>query len=273
MIKSCTIIYFSPTGTTKKVVKIIADDVAKHLPIHSEPNKGIPYRELDITNPIKDLKETDFTFGKDDFVIIGIPVYSGRVPKLAKKALLSLRGNHTPAALIATFGNRHYDDSLLELKTLVESHGFLVVAAGAFVTEHTVVQKFGAGRPNDEDIRKIHQFANHLANKLHSWNPSNHSDLSIKGNPTYRRYKSIPITPHTIRSQCVTCGACAKQCPAKAISMEHPQKTDRKKCVTCMRCVRRCPQKARSLHKYEEFIAEKSIAKLCRDYKYPEIFI
>lgn len=255
MIESCNIVYFSPTNTTKNVVKMIANNLSEHI------------KEYDITSNVYNL-----SFGKDDFVIIGIPVYSGRVPELAKKKILSMRGNRTPIALVATFGNRHYDDSLLELKTLAQANGFLVIAAAAFVTEHSVVQKFGTGRPNTEDIKAIQKFTELLASKLKTWDISSHIDLNVKGNLNYRKYQSIPIKPHTT-SSCVKCGVCAKMCPANAIPPNSPQKTDKSKCVTCMRCIRSCPNNARCFYRIQKFMAEKSLAKLCLEYKYPEIFI
>lgn len=255
MIENCNIIYFSPTNTTKNITKMIAGNLSEHS------------KEYDITNT-----EHNLSFGKDDFVIIGIPVYSGRVPALAKKRILSMCGDRTPVALVATFGNRHYDDSLLELKTMVQSNEFLVIAAAAFATEHSVVRKFGAGRPNTEDNKAIQKFTELLARKIKTWDISNHIDLNVNGNLNYRKYQSIPIKPHTT-SSCDRCGICAKMCPANAIPLHNPQKTDKSKCITCMRCIRSCPNKARCFYKIEKFVAEKSLVKLCLEYKYPEIFI
>lgn len=249
------IVYFSPTNTTKKITKLIVECITTDA------------KEFDITNHTENL-----SFNKNDFLIIGIPVYSGRVPKLAKDTITSMRGKETPVALIATYGNRHYDDSLLELKTLVQSNGFIVIAAAAFVTEHSVIPAFGTGRPNDEDIISIHKFASLLKNKISMWDATNHYDLKINGNPNYRKYQSIPIKPHAT-SLCIKCGICAKNCPASAISMDNPKKTDKSKCVTCMRCTRICPKNARDFYAIENFIAKKSLEKLCREYKHPEIFI
>ncbi|MCD7948533.1 MAG: EFR1 family ferrodoxin [Oscillospiraceae bacterium] len=255
---NCSVVYFSPTNSTKKIVDLIAQDIAA----------DITY--FDITNYTTNIE--NLVFGKKDFVMIGIPVYSGRVPRLVTDTLSSMHGNETPITLIATFGNRHYDDALLELKTIVQANGFVAIAAAAFATEHSVVQKFGAGRPDDEDIKAIHQFAELVKNKINAWDNASHTDLNVKGNPKYRKYQSIPIKPHTT-SSCTKCGLCAKNCPAGAIPMDRPKKTDKSKCITCMRCIRYCPQKARGFYSIEKFLAEKSLAKLCIGYKKPEIFI
>lgn len=156
MIMKCNIVYFSPTYTTKRIVTMIANDITEDTTY------------FDITQPNVDTEK--LSFGRNDFVIIGIPVYSGRVPNLARNIIATMHGDETPIVLVATYGNRHYDDSLLELKNIVQSNRFLAVAASAFVTEHSVVQKFGAGRPDDEDIKLIHKFAQDVKYKINKMN-------------------------------------------------------------------------------------------------------
>lgn len=252
------LVYFSPTYTTQKIIRLIAEEFSSEA------------KEFDII-AFTESKE-NLIFSKDDFVIFGIPVYSGRVPKIANDHISSMIGNGTSTALVATYGNRHYDDALLELSTIVKSNGFTVIAAAAFVTEHSVVPKFGLGRPDDEDIKIIRSFAKLLNDKLNKWDGKSDFNLKIKGNTEYRKYQSIPIKPHT-KATCNKCGLCAKECPAGAIFPNNPKKIDKSKCVTCMRCIRICPQNARGFYPIESFIAEKSLSKLCKGYKQSEIFI
>lgn len=50
---------------------------------------------------------------------------------------------------------------------------------------------------------------------------------------------------HSIGDFCISCGACAAACPAKAISKgEKKYVIDPKKCVDCSNCARICPVKA-----------------------------
>lgn len=194
MTMKLNLVYFSPTGTTQKVLRIIAEDLSMET------------TEFDIT-----VNGQPQHFDRNDLVMIGVPVYSGRVPKLAKQTIVERKGNNMPIILVATFGNRHYDDSLLELKNIVQINGFHVIASAAFVTEHSVVRKFGNGRPNDNDIKEIHRFAELIKKKFTTLKEAMDVDLLIKGNPKYREYKTILIKPHANRS-CVKCGLCAKKC-------------------------------------------------------------
>ena len=112
------LIYFSPTGTTHKVVM----ETARSIDLKSV--------SFDLTIK-KDLKPVA-KFAPNDFALFAIPVYYGRVPALFLKYLDLFSGNGTPAALVATYGCREYEDALLELKTEVEKRGFKVIGAAAF---------------------------------------------------------------------------------------------------------------------------------------------
>ena len=107
------LIYFSPTGTTHKVVM----ETARSIDLKSV--------SFDLTIK-KDLKPVA-KFAPNDFALFAIPVYYGRVPALFLKYLDLFSGNGTPAALVATYGCREYEDALLELKTEVEKRGFKVI--------------------------------------------------------------------------------------------------------------------------------------------------
>ena len=70
-------VYFSPSGTTEKIV----NEVAKNFNMNREN-----YDLLSFDN------EKNFT---NELVIFGIPVFDGRIPKLACKRLSKIKGNNT----------------------------------------------------------------------------------------------------------------------------------------------------------------------------------
>lgn len=111
-----TAVYFSPTGNTKKSVEAMAAAL--------DPG----YKTVDLTLP----SDTGVScqFGPEDLVIIGMPVYAGRIPMVAVPRLSGLKGNGTPCILVATYGNRHYDDALVEMEDIAREHGFTVKGCG-----------------------------------------------------------------------------------------------------------------------------------------------
>lgn len=254
-IQKVHLICFSPTGTTLTVLR----HMAGRLPF--------PVQEFDVTQPrhgtLPPLKS-------QDLAIIGIPVYGGRVPKTALERFSSLHGSQTPAILVATYGNRDYDDALLELKTAVEQAGFTAIAAAAVVTEHSIAHRIGAGRPSQEDYAKLDAFIEHVRKKLDTQETP--SAITVKGNPSYRAYHTLPLVPHST-AQCVKCGICALHCTTGAILKDAPDQTDKTACIGCMRCIRVCPHHARKLHTDELNAIEQHIKSKCSGDKQSEFFL
>ncbi len=200
-------------------------------------------------------------------------MYSGRVPKTFRQRLNGIKGQRTFAALIATYGNREYEDALLEMKNLTEENGFLTVGAAAVVTEHSVIRSIAAGRPDAKDMVFIEGFCWELKKKIAGiTSDESFTKLYVPGKEPYRKYMELPMVPVAAAS-CTACGFCVKRCPVGAISEQNPRKTDKEKCIGCMRCVRICPQKARHLSKIKMAAGECYLSSAKRIRKEPEMFL
>lgn len=219
-------IYFSPAHSTREVVKAVAKGVSSQV-IHHDITQGIK-------NPIE--------FEEGDVVVVGVPSYSGRVPVLATKTLETLSVKGIPTILVCVYGNREYDDTLLELQNICESCGFKVISAGAFIARHSIFPEIAKGRPDTSDLQQAEEFGR---KSLEYIEHPNQVRLKLKGNYPYREIgSSIPLKPKG-NSKCNQCGTCVALCPVNAIEAAHPQKTDKEKCISCARCIEVCPQKAR----------------------------
>ena len=75
MIERVVAMYFSPTDTTKKVVKEIAGILADHLKCE----------QIDVDFTLPTVRESVQIFRKKDLVVFGTPVYAGRVPNILLK--------------------------------------------------------------------------------------------------------------------------------------------------------------------------------------------
>lgn len=142
-----TAIYFSPTGGTKQYVQKIAGAL------------GETYASLDLSDRETRLRE--HTFSKDDLVVIGVPVYYGRVVQIDNGLLKRLHGDGTRAILVAVYGNRAFDDALLELSDLCAKQDFVMAAAFTGIAQHTFSEKIATGRPNADDLLKAERFHRH----------------------------------------------------------------------------------------------------------------
>ena len=254
-----SLVYFSPTGSTKRVLEMIAGK------LHLET------AEYDLTTYAG--RAADIQFGPEEFVLFGCPVYGGRVPRLFVERLSGVTGSGTPCALVATYGNREYEDALLELKNITKASGFRAVGAAAIVTEHSILRAVAAGRPDERDIAFIKGFALALRQKLEDASAGEaYPELIVPGNEPYRNYSTLGLTPDG-SPKCAACGLCVKKCPVGAISADHPRETDQGKCIGCMRCVRLCPSQARNLARGKAEAVELHLKKAMKNRKEPEMFL
>lgn len=224
MSKTMEIYYFSPTGGTKKVTRIFVDAMEGEAKWYDLGKKA----------PLPEEAAAELT-------VFAAPVFGGRIPSVAREKMKKLNGAGKRAVTLAVYGNRAYEDALLEMNDLLTGNGFIVIASGAFVAQHSMDPEVSAGRPNQEDAKEIRDFANAVRNKKET------TGVQVPGNHPYKSEMKVPCTPIS-RSACNRCGACVKVCPTEAISMTAKGiATDKEKCILCMACTSVCPQHARTL--------------------------
>lgn len=250
------LIYFSATGTTEKIVRAIGSGVGMER-----------VTEHALLAPVDRIK----TINSNEIAIFGIPVYSGRVPAVAAERLRMFRGESTPAVIAVVYGNREFDDALIELLNIVESCGFSVIAAGAFVAEHSIFPAVGHDRPNPSDREAAAVFGKKSMELLTTC-PDTVSapSIEVRGNTPYRAVAAIPLRPKASK-QCNGCGICAKQCPVGAIDPASPRKTDKTLCISCAHCISVCPQKARHFGGLLYKLVSKKFISKCSEPKMPYV--
>ena len=239
-------VYFSATDTTKKTDLTIADEAARLL--------GAEREDYDFTLP--GMRENGFAAGKDDLVIFGTPVYAGRVPNVLLKYLATIQGNGALAVPVVLFGNRNFDDGLIELRDILENTGFHTVAAAAFVGEHSFSKTLAAGRPDADDMKEALAFAGKVAEKVKGL-PKGEAPapVEVEGVPhPYRGYyqprdrKGVSIDIRKVKSlvsdACDDCKICADVCPMGSISHENVREYTGI-CIKCGACIKKCPKQAR----------------------------
>ena len=249
-IEKWIIAHFSPTGGTKKV----ADAIAAGF--------NIPVLEMDLTRA-----DSTVTLDEKDALMAVLPVYAGRVPQISLDRLAALRGNGQQAVAVVVYGNREYDDALLETKNALEANGFQVIAAAAFIAEHSIVRSIAVGRPDAEDEKLARQFAADVMAKLEDPTPVN-----VPGSHPYRELKPSSFHPAADET-CVKCGICAEQCPVGAIPLDNPSKTLGDVCINCMRCVQVCPMSSRTLPAPFVAGATQMLNEKAAGYKKPVVFL
>ena len=221
--------YFSATHTTKSIVTALAKEM------------GIPAQTYDITSrPLT----AEITVPEDAVLLVGMPVYGGRIPHVAVKSLQQFKGHHTPAILVAVYGNREVEDALVEMQDIMEGNGFYIMAAATFVAQHSIFPHTANGRPDASDMQKVSEFAHRCTKLWEQGIPADAQSVSLPGNRPYKTPGNIPLKVMT-SSACVECNACIKVCPVNAIPADNPHVTDYDKCIHCGRCIYHCAEHAR----------------------------
>lgn len=247
------LIYFSPTCTSKQVAEAIVQGMGT-----------INVSLLDIT--LEAVEET--VIPTTTLALIVAPVYGGHIAPLAMERLNNIRGTNTPVVLVAVYGNRAYEKSLVELDDFATAHGLKVIAGATFVGEHSYSSEkypIAAGRPDESDLELAFNFGKNVLAKvtqaatLEALYPVDVSRIRRPRQPLFpllRFFKKVialrksgtplPRSPWVENeSLCSRCGLCAKQCPVHAIVKGDELHTDADKCIKCCACVKSCPKGAR----------------------------
>lgn len=237
--------YFSPTGTGRRCATTIAAHIAKNLPCRMQ--------EFDFTTPSK--RDQPPVFSAGDLVLFATPVYAGRVPNLLLPYISSARGEGALAVPLVLYGNRAYDDALVELRNTLEAGGFRTIAGAAFIGEHSFGTQLASGRPDAKDLACAVRFADAILQKLQGYDSNApHVPVIVPGNDPPKPYyqpksatgsfidirKVKPVT----EDSCTDCGICAEHCPMGSISLDDPREIPGI-CIKCNACVKACPQKAK----------------------------
>ncbi len=263
-LNSAQLIYFSPTRTTKRILEAISQGL-----------RAVETDHVDLTPP-----ETETHGPQDswsDLAVIGAPVYAGRLPAAMLPRFRRLQGNGAPAVIVVVYGNRAYEDALLELRDLALEGGFRPIAAGAFVGEHsfsTDATPIAVGRPDAEDVAKARSFGEMVRAKMAAIrNGERIGPLRVPGNFPYKELQMLSdIAPALHGAVCTGCRNCLPFCPTSALRADNPAITDKGLCIKCCACVKACPSGARTMDDARiREIAERLSAN-CRARKEPETY-
>ena len=263
-IKSLKLVFFSPTGTTKAIIQGVARGI-NHSTV----------KLIDITKP--DARKQQLQTSENELLLVALPVYMGRVPALLSEWLHAIKARNTPAVCIVVYGNRLYDDALLELKDILLERGCKPIACAAFIGEHSFSSSetpTAEGRPDVNDLNHAELLGRKINKKLLSISSINYiSNIRVPGNYPYGGITDLwSVDFIAISTECTQCGICAEGCPVGAIDSENSNLIDTEKCITCCACIKNCPLNARTMKTGPVKDAATRLNKLYKERKEPVFF-
>lgn len=223
--KKLSKIYFSPSGTTQKIVS----QIAKNFNMSQEN-----YDLLSFDG------EKEF---EDELVIIGIPVFNRRLPKTAKEKLSKMKAKNTKAIVVLNYGNIEYGDALLELCDVLKENGFDIAGIATTVSQHSQFGELARNRPDIKDIEKINEFSKNVIKKLEE---NRQNEIFVSGYKPYEKYSVPKFHVKCDDEACVECMDCVYTCPEDAIPEYNPTLTNMDDCTRCSTCINVCSADARS---------------------------
>lgn len=236
------VIYFSPTGTTKKIIKNVIKGIE---------SKQVEYFDLTKDNRISKKEKIDTT--KDDLIILGAQVYGGFLYKEYRNYIKNIDFNNKAVAIVLLYGNAVIMFAKREIVSIVKKNNGNVVGYGEFIGEHSFSTKelpVAINRPNTEDINVAISFGKKIIEELKNNIEKNKSlrlfdrfigkVADIKPVHTGRRIFTVSKTDYEL---CDNCGVYIKKCPKACI--DNDIITDKNACIVCMACVKACHNNAR----------------------------
>lgn len=263
--RSLQLVYFSPTGTTKAV----AQGIARGMKLPTVEN-------IDITRP--EARETSLRTSVDALLVTAVPVYIGRVPAPVKTWLSTIRGEDTPVVCVVVYGNRAYEDALIELRDIMTTCGCRPIACAAYIGEHsfsspdTPIARY---RPDSRDLLHAEGFGRMVAEKLQPLVSVHQiAEIEVPGCFPYRGDTTLwSVDFIAVDEKCGQCGSCAERCPVGAIDFDNSASIDQVRCITCCACIKHCPKNAKSMKNGLVKDVSVSLSGKCKERKEPEYYL
>jgi ferredoxin/flavodoxin len=234
------ILYFSATGNTAKMAKVIEDRFVE---------VGCKVTMADMTSFANRQEEIDLT--PYEAVVFGAPVHVRRAPRVMREWLRTLNGGGKKCSMYFTYGGFGVHPTHYSTRQILEEQDFRVVSSAEFLSVHTFNLggwKAMDGRPDERDFAVAREYADKTYARFINENEDLLGELEKTEYPEElldaaeaTRFKILTQLPTRGGQECSMCLECEESCPTGAIKAESGE-ADKGKCIACLACVANCPE-------------------------------
>ena len=177
MIKRVTGLHYSPVGGAAVMTERLARSIKAMLDDCSPEDITVECHDM--------LREqaAGIKVDEETVVVIGMPVYVGKIPLPAAEALRKISGNGAMTIASVSYGGRSYGNALFELKSLAEDCGFRPIGAGAFLISCMARRGGSHGFATALDGEAMTEFSKAAAAKIRRLAGCEIEELKIKPAP------------------------------------------------------------------------------------------
>ncbi|MFX0072527.1 MAG: EFR1 family ferrodoxin [Candidatus Hermodarchaeota archaeon] len=241
------IIYFSQTGNTEKIAKVIQKSILNN----------------DNNCEIEKIKDVDISIIHNfDLIGFGTPTFFYREPQNVKKFINTLDKNKKEkyCFLFSTHGSL-IGNTFYYMNKELNKKGFRVIATYDTYANSSIQfypqPMHTAGHPDEIELKSAEDFGNNVCNTLNKFlnGEQNLIPKFTLREDTWWAKESKNITTELLRKvspkfvinkdKCTKCLSCQRGCPVDAIDIEKdPPEIQKGGCIFCWYCEKLCPEGA-----------------------------
>lgn len=232
------IFYFSGTGNSEYIAKLLGERTGEEI--------------YNIAECVGKSKEY-FKLKKGERLGFVYPIYCWGLPdiveKFVKNTSFDFYGKHytySVATCGASTGRADEDLAiLLKAKNIPMHASFAIKMVDNYTVLFSVKNKEKNEKVNNDAKETITDMLFMVNARVGGYYNKKRGIWPVS-HVVHKSYKLCRITkPFAVSDECIGCGACAKNCPSKAIVMKEGKPVwVKKNCTMCLSCLHKCPKNA-----------------------------
>ena len=243
------IFYFSGTGNSRWIAEKVAEKIN---------DKVYDISNMDEIPEISNEKQIGLVF----------PIYAWGVPEPMNLFAKRLKKTKAFTFAICTCG-ANAGNALKKLSKIYHiNSSYSIIMPSNYIVGEDIEEKSVILNKLDNAKKEIDKISKEILKKKKVYNVEEGKFPTMKSNIINKGFNNFARTTkpfYVDKEKCISCGLCAKMCPAYTITLVNGNPVWGEKCYQCLKCINYCPKEAiqygdktskRGRYNIEKFIKE-----------------